>query len=154
MTDHTQAALHHLGVADRTPSVDNATSEAATGIGHALLAIADAIRGLTPNTAQDATGCPQNDSQPEPGPVDGGRGAEATGGDFPCCAPNVPFREGGRVLTAEDYTALVVRAEGAEAERDAILADLRAALWRWRQNDTHPLPVGIAQIINRHTPKD
>lgn len=75
MIDHTQAVQQWIGVAQRA-AVRNQESAVASRAAttYAMLAIADAIRGLTPNAVQDAAGCPQNDAQPEPGQSGRGRG--------------------------------------------------------------------------------
>lgn len=94
----------------------------------------------------------------------GGGAAEATGDDFPCCAPRITLTdEAGDdashlmepqvMLSLAALGRLEAHAVDAETERDAILADLRAAVQRMGLRGGVLPTVVITDIINRHTPE-
>lgn len=142
MTDPTQAAYDALSRARDTD--DPRTPDLDVQEGHvlALLAIADAIRGLTPNAAQEATGGDLAASQAEPGL----HLAEADWQEY--------------YDTTDTMVLLKARAENAEAERDAILSDLRHLEAQW-ENQPNVLQRGafiraatqLGSIIDRYTPE-
>lgn len=83
-----------------------------------------AVMALRGNHTQDAAGDDLSASQPKPGQEDRDE-ADEQSWDSEACLTCGHSRMGGITLTATDYYALVQRAEKAEAERDAILNDLR-----------------------------